>query len=286
MKKYFFALLLLIISVGLNAQIVDVYHNGVLEKTYMNSANDDYKVVFRGHDYVEIGGVKWATMNIGATTVAESPETSFGDFYLWGEIDTYYQSVTYDQTGRQIFTFGKNSTLTHIPGVKTGHNADNYYGSNKDQEWNPVPYDDNLVLKPEYDVARIKWGGTWRMPTSDDYQKLLDACGVSVYNPYPTNVPSQIRFGGAYWVSPNTTVDDKTYKVGGLLFVSRADISKRLFFPSSGYANSVGLWTANRSPENTSLANYISANKQQFQLNNSSYFNRAMFPCPIRPVSD
>lgn len=37
------------------------------------------------HDYVEIGGIKWATMNIGATS-----ETDYGNYYQYGKgADTY-----------------------------------------------------------------------------------------------------------------------------------------------------------------------------------------------------
>ena len=27
-----------------------------------------------------------------------------------------------------------------------------------------------------YDVARAKWGGSWRMPTKDELQELIDRC--------------------------------------------------------------------------------------------------------------
>jgi hypothetical protein len=33
-----------------------------------------------GHDYVEIGGIKWATMNVGATKV-----TDVGLYFQWGD---------------------------------------------------------------------------------------------------------------------------------------------------------------------------------------------------------
>lgn len=29
----------------------------------------------------------------------------------------------------------------------------------------------------DYDVACVKWGGGWRMPTRDDFQELIDNCG-------------------------------------------------------------------------------------------------------------
>lgn len=41
------------------------------------------------HDYVEMGdGLKWATCNVGATKPEE-----LGDYYAWGEVETYYQTL-------------------------------------------------------------------------------------------------------------------------------------------------------------------------------------------------
>ena len=42
------------------------------------------------HDYVEIGGVKWATMNVGANS-----ETDYGNYYQWGAIETYQNTDQY-----------------------------------------------------------------------------------------------------------------------------------------------------------------------------------------------
>ena len=36
--------------------------------------------------------------------------------------------------------------------------------------------DNNTVLDPEDDVAHVKWGGSWRMPTVDERDELLDNC--------------------------------------------------------------------------------------------------------------
>ena len=100
MKKILFLLLGIIAAVSANAQVVEVYENGTLVHIYNNTSATRYPVKFKapansettihGHDYVEIGGKKWATMNVGATTVAGSPETAYGDYYAWGETVTYY----------------------------------------------------------------------------------------------------------------------------------------------------------------------------------------------------
>ena len=89
MKKILFLLLGIIAAVSANAQVVEVYENGTLIHIYNNTPATKYTVKFKapansettihGHDYVEIGGKKWATMNVGATTVAGSPETAYGD---------------------------------------------------------------------------------------------------------------------------------------------------------------------------------------------------------------
>ena len=36
--------------------------------------------------------------------------------------------------------------------------------------------DNKTVLEPQDDVAHVKWGGTWRMPTTDEQRELLSEC--------------------------------------------------------------------------------------------------------------
>lgn len=43
------------------------------------------------HDYVEIGGVKWATMNVGA-----SSETDYGNYYQYGKGSAQYAATSGD----------------------------------------------------------------------------------------------------------------------------------------------------------------------------------------------
>ena len=50
--------------------------------------------------------------------------------------------------------------------------------------------DNKINLDPEDDVAHVKWGGDWRMPTVDEMRELLEKCtwewasvnGVKGYN--------------------------------------------------------------------------------------------------------
>ena len=36
--------------------------------------------------------------------------------------------------------------------------------------------DNKTTLDPEDDVAHVKWGGSWRMPTIDEQRELLNEC--------------------------------------------------------------------------------------------------------------
>ena len=94
---------------------------------------------------VDLGlSVKWANMNVGATT----PE-GYGDYFAWGETAA---KATYDW-GNYFDTNDGGNTFTKYnnEGGKT-------------------------ILDPEDDAAHVNWGGSWRMPTKTECQELLDYC--------------------------------------------------------------------------------------------------------------
>lgn len=284
-KRILLSLVALVMAIGAGAQIVNVYKNGVLVDAYAGSDSHKYKVVFKGqqiagHPFVVIDGVKWATMNVGATTVAGNSDSAYGDYYAWGETDTYYGSIM----GSTIIF--KNSDTAHVPGAKTAYDWTNYCGSSSFEEWTPAPYGSGIVLADEYDVARAKWGGTWRMPTVADYENLIKACSSSSTILEAT---SSITEGGIYWVPKNTTVDGVKYGVAGMLFVTIADVDKRIFFPAARTIKNEDFnndeqccyWTS-------SLYLTDKAHIAQFSKNivpTLPTFNRFM-GCPVRPVSD
>lgn len=249
MRKIIFSLITLLMAVSSKAQVIEIYKNGVLWDTFTNTPRDHYMVKFtemgshdkiNGHDYVEIGGLKWATMNVGATTVAEQSETAYGDFFAWGETATYYNSYT-DNNVKWKNKEEAIATGTHIAEAKYSHNWINYCGNhnnndNKFYEWDPKPYGDNYVLSSEYDVAEKKWGSSWRMPTLEEFRSLINACGGASDNFKPKTVPENglITEGGIYWVPATTTIDGFPYNVAGVLFVATEDTHQRIFFPAAG----------------------------------------------------
>ena len=105
-----------------------------------------------GHPYVDLGlpsGLKWATMNVGATS-----ETDYGDYFMWG-------STT---PNTDTFCDWKN---TPFNGGATAADEDSF-NSVKDDV---CP---NGILAKEYDTAAQIMGGDWRMPTQDEFQELID----------------------------------------------------------------------------------------------------------------
>ena len=241
MKRIATALVALLATFSTYAQKVEGYLNGEHIDTYYNTPEKQYRFVFKqvddwqninGYDYVEIGGLKWAKMNVGATSIADSPETSYGNYYAWGELDTYYKSFNSEDKVNS-----KNSELTHIRGNKYSYNWINYCTGNTNdntfKEWSPTPFGSGTVLQQEYDVANWEWKGTWRIPMWEDFQKLYDACGGAAAP--ITDVPEKtITKGGIYWIVAPKTIDGTTYNVSGVLCVASADRTKRVFFPAAG----------------------------------------------------
>ena len=104
-----------------------------------------------GHEYVNLGlSVKWATCNVGASKPEE-----YGGYYAWGEPE---EKSNYDWSTYKWCNGSYDS--------QTKYCTDSYYGT----------VDNNTTLDPEDDVAHVKWGGTWRMPTFDEQKELLNNC--------------------------------------------------------------------------------------------------------------
>lgn len=302
MKKIILSLIALMAAVSTNAQVVEVYENGELLNTYYNTPKKNYKVVFKdsddgtttinGHEFVTIAGIKWATMNVGATTVAESWETSYGDFYAWGETTTYYKSVD-----KKTVTMGKDASDAHIPGIKEAYTFQYYCGTSDKytfKEWTPAPYDASTkVLTADNDVASAMWGGSWRMPTSDDFNKLIDACGGGSIT---SILPRGIIDGGIYWIPDGTTLDRVQYNVPGVLFVATEDTNKRVFFPAAGNVQGttrysadshVIYWTSELNTDVTTDARYantLSVASDHINARHDKLYRYCGLS--VRPVSD
>ena len=92
----------------------------------------------------------WASCNIGAITPEE-----YGDYYAWGETEPK------EDYSWSTYKFGTSSS-----GPFSKYNTISSYGS----------IDNKMVLEPEDDVAHVKLGGKWRMPTVAEWTELRENC--------------------------------------------------------------------------------------------------------------
>ena len=84
-------------------------------------------------------GTKWACCNIGA----EKPE-GYGGYYAWGETQT-----------------------------KSTYNDDTYLYCKNDSSYQSIGSD---IAGTQYDVAHMKWGGSWMMPSANQQDELISNC--------------------------------------------------------------------------------------------------------------
>ena len=185
--------------------------------------NVSYEMVGGNSEYVDLGlSVKWASRNVGAA----GPE-EIGEFYYWGETEPRY---------------GIESSLTYK--FRDGHK---YNGT-----------DGKTVLDPEDDVAYVKWGGSWRMPTTKEIDELIKKCTWS-------------------WASVNGEI--------GFLITSnkRRYTDRSIFLPYyyAGTSGDVGYWSSsfNPSPDCGSASLWIC-----FDSNIKSGYCYRNWQLPVRPV--
>ena len=150
------------------------------------------------YEYVDLGlpsGLKWATMNVGATM-----PTELGNGFPWGDIST---TAVYDW---ETYKWG---------------NGDEYALTMYCTDAEAGKVDGKTVLEPADDAATQLWGSDWRMPTYDEIKELYEKCTwtwVTSYNGvnakgyvatgsngnsifFPAVVGKTRQAQGAYWSS-------------------------------------------------------------------------------------
>ena len=274
-------------------------------------------------DYVTIGGKKWAKWNIGAEN-----EKDCGWYFSWGGMERYYRNNAWRRLPPVVSTdypWDTDQTICagtyYLPEpsfvLETGiiaykfewkytpfnngnTNIDYTNFENIMDDVCPVDGDGNRNLVSAYDAAHVIWGGTWRMPTYNDFMDLILACGgayktelgeVQGAECTTTPLPSANPGKGIYWVSAEQTYISDYTGVAGVLF---CDGTSKLFFPAGGFG-----WDVNR---NTSENRYWSSTLHsakhnmtgnakclRFDTNDTKVhtdYNIRAYGEPIRPVSD
>ena len=186
---------------------------------------------------VDLGlSVKWASCNVGAT----SPE-EYGRYYAWGETeemnDNYWDTYKYCN--------GTSSSMTK-------YCTSSSYGT----------VDNKTTLEASDDVATVKWGGSWRMPTTEEQQELIDKCTWT-------------------WTSLNGV---NGYRVTG-------PNGNSIFLPAAGYRygqevyfqGSYGYyWSSSLNSSSSSHAYYLYFNIGDYYR----YYSNRYYGHTVRPVSE
>jgi len=147
---------------------------------------------YNGHDFVEIAGIKWATCNVGA----DKP-TDAGLYFQWGDRKGY----TADDVGKvKVFDW------------------QHYKHYNGKRLTKYTKFDGKLVLDLCDDAAFAYMGHGWRMPTYEEFGRLV--------------VNTTHRWTKNYHRSG----------VAGTEFIDRTDKAKKLFFPAVGYCYNGGVY--------------------------------------------
>ena len=126
---------------------------------------------------------KWACCNVDTDHPEKQSPTNYGGYYAWGETET---KTTYNESTYKYYQNGSYVSL----------------GSD--------------IAGTLYDVAHVKWGGRWVMPSHDQQVELLENC-----------------------TSEWTTVNG----VNGRVFTSKTN-GGSIFLPAAGYHSSGSLYNA------------------------------------------
>lgn len=176
MKRILFLLIAIIAWAAVSAQTIQIFKDGELVASYDETNMDEVTfsaqsvtvmsasstVVYDEKDideiqykttsatapvssYVDLGlSVQWATCNVGASLPEE-----IGDYYAWGETLT-----------KKTYNWGN-----YFDYVSTTRSFKKYTNERGKK-----------VLDPTDDVAHVKLGGYWRMPTDEECIELLHNC--------------------------------------------------------------------------------------------------------------
>ena len=195
-------------------------------------------------------GIKWASFNLGATKPEE-----YGRYYQWAGL----QDVT------DISIYLDLSNCPYHTGSSSSSGWTKYIPSYKSSYWSGSGSPDNkTVLDPEDDVAHVKLGGKWRMPTDSEFEELLDNCTLE-------------------WTALNG--------VNGQKFTSKKN-GNSIFLPAAGSRSGDHLTSAGSSgfywSSALSKADPYDACGFSFYPNDDGYTNVSyrLLGKPVRPVSE
>ena len=170
-------------------------------------------------------GTKWACCNVDPDYTKQQP-TNYGGYYAWGEteVKSVYNSYTYEHR-------------TRYPDL----------GSD--------------ISGSQYDVAQVKWGGSWVMPSLEQVKELINTCSYS-----------RVQINGVYgglFTGPN----------GNSIFLP--PVGEYTEYGIEGFGNGF-YWTSTQDPTNEVFGAYY----LEFTSKRANWFSFVRYRGKnVRPVS-
>ena len=199
MNRLIIIALLFVLPITLSAQTHSIKRNANKSNSKDITSTNSVSIsgpngYINNHGYIDLGlSVKWANMNVGA-----HQESDYGAYYAFGETESKkkynFDSYKYNIDGLHCRDLGED------------------------------------ISKTKYDVAYMKWGGSWRMPSQEEWNELFNKCkwkwttynghkGYLITGPnanklflpasggYESTLLDGIDKEGFYWQSDNSNMD-------------------------------------------------------------------------------
>lgn len=96
-------------------------------------------------------GIKWACCNVGASNPRER-----GGYYAWGET---FEKSSYSWESYTLYDINRTENAGYFD----------------------IAVD---ISGTDYDVAHVKWGSKWKMPSKTDFEELIANCGTKTITYY------------------------------------------------------------------------------------------------------
>lgn len=200
-------------------------------------------------EYVEIEGIKWATMNLGANSI-----TDVGQYFQWGDTQGYNA----EQVG-----INKNFSWTDYKYNNNGSNPSKYNMSKYNSS------DEKRVIDQSDDAAYNTYGGTWRMPTQEEVENLYDNTSWKYTSSY-----NNIAIPGIIFTYKKDSSKKLFFPFGGVC--RDGSIDNQL---TTGY-----YWTSNINIQDLTKACYFGMSEHIINYTGNDWYRRSgMF---IRPILD
>ena len=265
----------------------DVYSSDVLAskslkvyKSYVVTAKNMHKTTSdpnteRGYEYVDLGlpsGLKWAKMNLGATSV-----TDCGKYYAWGEIASLGEE---DVDNLINYEDNLANGYTSNPYIKYGgHDTYKWYSKDHSKftkyclSYEDGNYDNKKTLSLWDDAARVNMLGGWRIPTAAEMTEIIDNCywvwtegyngtGVKGYIVYKALQPSHKGLFVNYCQQPSNSYN----------------LSKpHIFLPAAGNCNHCSPFHGYLKSRVNVIGEYWTSNLDESEYRHSKYARTLYF---------